>query len=280
MKPPAERSRKLVSQAEFHSLAVNRRAGNVAVYRLATDPAFEVPGEARTMRFCFSDGSVDRMGDAINPNGWDLRDFNANPVALWSHSSSEPPIGRASNIAVENARLMGDIEFAPPEIYEFADLVYRLLRDGFLRAVSVGFIPIEYSFANTPDRPWGIDFKRQTLLEISVCPVPANPNALAAARSVEIDTRPLAKWAGRRLDGGGVATVARSQLTRLASWAREPPTNRSKERDLQRALELRGRDRIASDLARVAHIRANDATATDLATAARLRAKTSAAIMP
>ena len=56
---------------------------------------------SRRVRFVFSDGSVDRMGDTIAADGWDLADFKRNPVALWAHDSSEPPIGKASNVKVE-----------------------------------------------------------------------------------------------------------------------------------------------------------------------------------
>jgi hypothetical protein len=58
-----------------------------------------------------------------------------------------------------------------------------LVVDGFIAAGSVGFIPIEFNFSSNPDRPMGIDFKRQELLEFSVVPVPANANALIEARS-------------------------------------------------------------------------------------------------
>lgn len=195
------------------------------VFRVATEAP--VPEEnSRKIRFCFSDGSVDRMGDTIDPNGWDIRDFNANPVALWAHDSYSPPIGRASNVTVEGARLMGDIEFIGPETYAFSDTIYRMVRGKFLNAVSVGFIPLEYSFVeNDPDRGWGIDFKRQQLLEISICPVPANPNALAEtyaeARAKGIDTRPLMEWAERMLDGGGKITVPKSTLERLRKAAKD-----------------------------------------------------------
>ena len=193
------------------------------VFRVSTIKPKALGEGTRTVRFCFSDGSVDRMGDTIDPNGWDTADFDANPVALWAHDSSQPPIGRAGNLAVEGGRLMGDIEFAPTETYAFADTVYRLVTGGFLNAVSVGFLPTEYSFVdNDPERGFGIDFKKQQLLEISVCPIPANPNALAAAWAKGIDTRPLVEWAERTLDGGGILTIPKLELERLRTAAKEP----------------------------------------------------------
>ena len=60
-------------------------------FRVTLDEPADVVGRPRTKRFCFSDGSVDRMGDTIAPDGWDLADFNRNSVALWAHDSSAPP---------------------------------------------------------------------------------------------------------------------------------------------------------------------------------------------
>jgi HK97 family phage prohead protease len=234
-------TRTLISQSEFHRRAQAGQVRGVGVFRDATEPPIAVTGAQRTLRFCFSDGTVDRMGDTINPHGWETADFERNPVALWAHDSSEPPIGRASNLGVERARLMGDIEFAAPETYEFADTIYRLVLGKFIRAVSVGFLPIRYVFVdNDPARGWGVDYLEQSLLEISVCPVPANANALAEARSKGIDTRSLSRWAERALDHGGVRTVSDTALARLRVAAREPPgTSRSRAADLATAARIK-----------------------------------------
>jgi len=173
----------LMSADQFRGELRAKRKPVGGVYRVSVAQPLPVAGAERTLRFCFSDGSVDRMNDTIAAAGWDLTDFQANPVALWAHDSSAPPIGGARNVGVEGDRLLGDIEFAPPETYAFADTIYRLVLGKLLRAVSVGFLPTRYAFVeNDPERGFGIDFLEQTLLEISVCPVPANPNALQEAR--------------------------------------------------------------------------------------------------
>ena len=221
----------LMSLAKFRAELQARRNPKGAVLRFSAGDPEDVPDETRTKRFCFSDGSVDRMGDTIDPKGWDLADFTRNPVALWAHDSSAPPIGRARNVTVEGKRLMGDIEFVPPETYAFADTIFRLVDGKFINAVSVGFLPLEYSFVeNDPDRGWGIDFKRQTLLEISLCPIPANPNALGDARAKGIDTRPLIEWAERALDGSDRVVLPRNELNRLRKAAKEQPMSRRQTR--------------------------------------------------
>jgi HK97 family phage prohead protease len=123
------------------------------------------------------------MGDRIAVNGWELSAYRSNPTVLWAHDSSSPPIGRMVIIFVANEKLMGDVQFAPASAYQFAETIYNLVTEGFIKAGSVGFIPVEWKFADDKSRPMGVDFKRQELLEFSVVPVPANANALIEARS-------------------------------------------------------------------------------------------------
>lgn len=213
---------KLLSADDFRAAAKEGTTTDGTVFRFATAEPKDVEGAARTKRFVFSDASVDHSNDSIDPQGWDLKVFNRNPVALFSHMSWEPPIGRAANVKVQNDQLVGDIEFAMAEVYEFADTIYRLVDGGFLNAVSVGFKPKEWVFSADKNRPYGIDFKKQTLLEISVCPVPCNPNALSEARSIGIDTRSLVEWAEKVLDTGDVIFMPKAELETLRSQAGAP----------------------------------------------------------
>lgn len=217
---------KLTSLDDFRAAARGGAALPTSVQRLATGPATEVDGKVRTLRFCFSDGTVDRAGDSINPKGWDLDAFNKNPVVLWAHDSWSPPIGRASNVGAIGKRLMGDVEFASADAYPFAETIFQLTKGGFINAGSVGFNPLEWTFVNEPDRPYGIDFKRQELLEYSVCPVPCNSNALVEARAKGIDTRPMVEWAEKVLDQGGSIIIPRTELEGLRAKAMERPARR------------------------------------------------------
>lgn len=210
---------KLLSMAEFRAAAKDGGKPDGMVFRLSTSDAQDVA--TRTVRFVFSDGSVDLAGDTIEPDGWDLSGFKDNPVALFSHMSWEPPIGKALNVAVVGTKLMGDIQFAEADVYPFADTIYRLIQGKYLRAVSVGFVPLEWNYVNDADR-YGIDFLRQRLLEISVCSIPCNPNALSEARSKGIDTEPLREWAERVLDTGGQVMVPRNLLEETFKAAKTP----------------------------------------------------------
>jgi len=217
---------KLLSADDFRDAAKDGGHPDGTVFRFATVEPETVDGAERTKRFIFSDATVDHAGDSIDPKGWDLSVFRRNPVALFSHMSWEPPIGRASNVKVESGKLVGDIEFASADIYPFADTIYNLVAAGYLKAVSVGFKPKEWTFTNDKDRPYGIDFKKQTLLEISVCAVPCNPNALGEARSAGIDTAPLMEWAEKVLDSGDTVFLPRKELEGLRAQASEHPAPR------------------------------------------------------
>lgn len=223
-----------VDIAAFRRAAREKNRLRAALYRGSVAEPRALDDQPRTVRFCFSDGSVDRMGDTIDPAGWLTHSYMKNPVALWAHDSSAPPIGRSSNLMVEDLRLMGDITFAEPEVYPFAETIYRLVMGKFLNAVSVGFLPLEYDWSEDDDREWGLDFTQQELLEVSVCPVPANGNALAEARKSGIDTRPLVEWAEKTLEGGGKIVLPRSELEELRRAAKELKVTKTRARPAPR----------------------------------------------
>jgi HK97 family phage prohead protease len=208
---------KLLSADDFRAAAKDGTKPEGTLFKFATAEPETVADAERTERFVFSDATVDHSKDSIDPDGWDLGIFKRNPVALFSHMSWEPPIGRASNVGIQAGQLIGDIEFATAEVYEFADTIYRLIKGKFLKAVSVGFMPKDWVWSTDKERPYGIDFKTQQLLEISVCPVPCNPNALGEARSLGIDTAPLAEWAEKVLDNGDTVFLPRKDLEALRS---------------------------------------------------------------
>lgn len=143
--------------------------------------------EDRVLEIAGSTEDKDRMGDIIRADGWKLRPFKANPVFMWVHDYDQPPIGRAKRVWIdkETNKLMFKIEFAGPEVYEFADTIYKLYLGGFLHATSVGFIPLDWEGKDeeNPFPKWENNvYTSQELLELSAVPVPANAHALVEAR--------------------------------------------------------------------------------------------------
>jgi len=161
------------------------------------------PGDdaSRSVSWILSNEDVCLDFHTIATAGWDLDDFLRNPVLLWAHDQSQPPIGKWTRVEKRGALLVGESVFAEAEDYPFADTIFRLVKGGFLNAVSVSWFPLDSKPARDRARPDGIDFLKQRLLEASVVPVPANPGALATARNLGIDTAPVTQWAERVLDG-------------------------------------------------------------------------------
>lgn len=132
-------------------------------------------------RFVLSDATIDRYGDVVEPDGWELTNFRQNPIALFNHKPDQV-VGRWANVRVANNQLVGDFEPATPGTSRLADEVRSLIDQGILRATSVGFRAIEQE----PIKKGGTRFKQQELLETSIVSVPANPAAVAIARSLNI----------------------------------------------------------------------------------------------
>lgn len=179
----------ILDLGDFHKVAKGKRP-RVGI-RLAPAPGLSVAEgtEERVVSFVFSDASVDRYGDTIDPKGWVFDRSGAGTVALFGHDSSivDNVVGRALNVRVQGDRLVGDIHFATAEENPNAEIVYQMVKGGYINSVSVGFQPIEWSQTKDKSRPGGIDFKKQELLEVSVVPIPANPNAIALAKAAGLD---------------------------------------------------------------------------------------------
>lgn len=123
-------------------------------------------------RVLASTSSVDRQGDSIDQSGWILGNYEKNPVMLWAHNYDELPVAKATKIEITPAGLELEFEFAPAEANPKAAQIKMLYDEGFLNAVSVGFIAQEQN---------GNIITRAELLEVSFVPVPANQDALRRA---------------------------------------------------------------------------------------------------
>ena len=137
--------------------------------------------------FVMSDGSVDRMGDVVDPAGWDLKNFKAHPIALLNHDRDQI-IGKWVNVKSDGKQLRGTLELADEGTSPLVDNVRKLVAQNILRAVSVGFRPIEQQplDKNASEMFGPFKFTKSELLECSLVAVPANPHALSTAKSLGI----------------------------------------------------------------------------------------------
>ena len=191
-----------ISLEEFKSRA---RDGNAAGLALRKQYISEVKvpddEEELVLQFAISTGVEDRDRDTINSKGWQLKNYKKNPVVLWAHSYWSPPVAKARKVWVEDDKLKAIAEFANEDLYPFAYMIYRMCKEGYLNATSVGFRPLKWEERRTDEDWLGYSFLKQELLEFSIVPVPSNPEALIEAKSAGIDTAPMVDWAKQILDG-------------------------------------------------------------------------------
>lgn len=141
--------------------------------------------KTRTIPFVFSDETRDSYGTVLPVKGWDLSTFNKMGVALYNHSSfgSDPDnvIGTA-RAWVEGNKLIGEITFEKEDINPKAEKVFQKVLAGTIKGCSVGFRRLENGEWGKGEEAYDgkkptYYYGRRSLLEISVTPIPANPNA-------------------------------------------------------------------------------------------------------
>lgn len=121
--------------------------------------------------------SVDRHNENIDTGGIDTSTYMANPVVLYGHDYEGLPIGKTLKLTEMKNKIKARFQLAVTE-YPFAQTVYEMVKGGYLNAVSIGGIV----------REWSDDYRtivKMDMVEFSVVPVPANPEALITARSFE-----------------------------------------------------------------------------------------------
>lgn len=142
-----------------------------------------------------SQESPDRFRDIIEVDGWELKNYRKNPVVLFAHNYSKPPIGRSleefSDVKKNVKRLMIRPQFH--SLDEEARLLYSLYKEKYLKGFSVGFLPKKSEEIKQDDKKKDDEqhffhrptlFKKQELLENSSVPLPAHPDALSEIKSL------------------------------------------------------------------------------------------------
>jgi HK97 family phage prohead protease len=137
--------------------------------------------ERREADFVASTDAIDAY-DEIVDQSWRLERFAANPIVLYAHQSRELPIGTATNCQVLDGKLVCTIRFVTEDKNPKAEQVWKMVRDAELRAVSVGFVPHTIKSEKRNDR-YVYVLSDNELHEISVVPIPANPEALSKMKA-------------------------------------------------------------------------------------------------
>lgn len=119
--------------------------------------------------------SLDRVGDRINPLGVKY----TNPLVLLHQHQHDEPIG---SVVFKKPTKNGiEFEASIPVVdreglfKDRVDMAWDEISYGVVRAVSIGFRPIKYSFTDT-----GIDYEEVDVYELSSVSIPALPDAIIA----------------------------------------------------------------------------------------------------
>jgi|GEM_PF-4580650 len=141
--------------------------------------------DTRSVDFVASTDAIDSYGDIVE-QVWRLDRFKSNPVILFGHNSRDLPIGKATRVEVADVngrkQLECTIQIASAAANPLAENVWKSIEEGTLRAVSVGFVPNDYRWEKRDGREVFV-LSDNELHEISVVPIPANPEALAKMKS-------------------------------------------------------------------------------------------------
>lgn len=147
--------------------------------------AKSVDSEKKTITAYVSTYEWDRTDEKFAPGAWDLTNYKNNPVVLWGHDGSQPPIGRTLDIREDEKGLLAVAEF-DTESQRGAE-VFGLFERGFLHAFSVGFQPKSYVMEQIESKNTkGLVWTNAELLEFSAVSIPANPGAVIGRELAEL----------------------------------------------------------------------------------------------
>ena len=182
----------------------------------------------RSVQFTISKEVVDRDGDILRASGVDFGNYMKNPVFLSFHNSREFPLGKVTKFWVEGNAVKAIVYFPtieelstnPEQASEKAKLVdftYHCYKTGMLNAVSVGFIPLEWT-----ETKEGYDITKWELLEFSAVAVPANQDAIAeAVKSFGLDESVVKDFLTTEKSGKRISAATKEILNKIKSCGDE-----------------------------------------------------------
>lgn len=159
---------------------------------------------APILRFRASTDVIDRHRTIVSQRGIDFSNFGG--AFIWSHDSFKGMLGGAPKIENQLGKVVGrdiveferklagdkketetglatDIDVRFSKINPFAVMAEGMVREGILGMTSIGFIPKKDHALTVGEETIKV-FDEIELLEISLVPVPANPEAQALVRSM------------------------------------------------------------------------------------------------
>lgn len=152
-------------------------------------------GEERTVVCKISNTDIDMDGDMIYPMGCDTSIYLKNPIVLFGHRHSDKPIGKITALQITEKDITAKMQIA--DTTDGLE-IWKLVKGGFLRTCSIGFIAKKElirgtkefnSFIQTKALNIANNCKRIVsefiLMENSLVSIPSNSGALIQAISTK-----------------------------------------------------------------------------------------------
>lgn len=150
------------------------------------------------IEYIASDETLDSYREIVRADGWLFDRFSKNAPFVDSHNywSIDTLLGKVLDYRIEGRQLITTVQWAiDVEENALAKLGWGMTVGGYLKAVSVGFIPVKRMICDDSenwrqalagvgqpsDSPCRVIYLQQQLLELSSCILGANPSALAKA---------------------------------------------------------------------------------------------------
>lgn len=165
----------------------------------STGGLIRAAANAPILRFRASSDIIDRHRTIVTQQGIDFSQFGG--AFLWGHDSFKGMFGGSPEIknqlgkvvdktitsikrgAEEEAGFATDVDVRFSKVNPFAVMAEGMVREGILGTTSIGFIPKKDHAITVGDETIKV-FDSIELLEISLVPVPANPEAQSLVRSM------------------------------------------------------------------------------------------------
>lgn len=127
---------------------------------------------------------LDRYRDRVLPAGAHLENYRRNPVVLWLHDygghtpAGGVPLGLSLRESASERGIESTFRFREAaNDGDFVNVIRAAWEQRVLRGASIGFEPIRVEENDLG----GLDYVEWELLEWSLVPIPANPDALLTA---------------------------------------------------------------------------------------------------
>ncbi len=131
-------------------------------------------------KFVITTNNRDRYDDEVEPSGMDAENFKKNPVFLFNHISGADlmPIGKSLSLETTATGVISESKIH--KITELSRNALQMVQEGYLQAISIGFMPKLWEALPTEKGSWcePRKYTKWELLEKSLVNIPANPYCL------------------------------------------------------------------------------------------------------